>query len=135
LGWIDRRQARWQDHLRNVNKALELDPLNVFTLHQVAGTYQVLRRYDDLVATFDRALAVAPNDAVARVARGLAELDSKATVQPAQAAVQQVLANDPGAGVKVVDRWFNIALCARDSDDLKRALASMLPEGVTWGAN
>ena len=135
LGWIDRRQARWQDHLRNVNHALELDPLNVFTLHQVAGTYQVLRRYGDLVTTFDRALAVTPNDAVARVARGLAELDSKATVQPAQMAVHQVLANDPGDGVKVVDRWFNIALCTRDAGQLKQALTAMLPEGITWGAN
>src|SRR6202030_4166047 len=96
LGWIDRRQGQWQDHLRNMNRALELDPRNVFILHQVAGTYQVLRRYNDLVATFDRALAVTPNDAVARVARGLAELDSNATVQPGQVAIQEVLANDAG---------------------------------------
>src|SRR6266404_3989264 len=135
LGWIDRRQGRWQDHLRNENRALELDPRNVFILHQVAGTYQILRRYNNLMATFDRALAVTPNDAVARVARGLAELDSNATVQPAQLAVQQVLANDPSAGVKIVDRWFNIALCARDANDAKRALGSMLQEGITWGAN
>jgi TolB-like protein/Tfp pilus assembly protein PilF len=135
LGWIDRRQGQWQDHLRNMNRALELDPRNVFILHQVAGTYQVLRRYNNLVATFDRALAVTPNDAVARVARGLAELDSNATVQPGQVAVQEVLANDPADGVKIVDRWFNIALCARDSNDAKRALGSMLQEGMTWGAN
>jgi TolB-like protein/Tfp pilus assembly protein PilF len=135
LGWIDRRQGQWQDHLRNMNRALELDPRNVFILHQVAGTYQVLRRYNNLVATFDRALAVTPNDAVARVARGLAELDSNATVRPGQAAVQQVLASDPADGVKIVDRWFNIALCARDTNDAKRALDSMLQEGITWGAN
>jgi serine/threonine-protein kinase len=135
LGWIDRRQGRWQDHLHNVSRALELDPRNVFVLHQVAGTYQVLRRYNELVATFDRALAVTPNDAVARVARGLAELDSNATVQPGQVAVREVLANNPGDAVKIVDRWFNIALCARDKNDTKRALASMLQEGITWGAN
>jgi serine/threonine-protein kinase len=135
LGWIDRRQGRWKDHLRNVNRALELDPRNVFMLHQLAGTYQVLRHYDDLVATFDRALAVTPNDAVARVARGMAEMDSNASVGPGQVAVQQVLANDPRDGVKIVDRWFPIALCAHDASDAKRALASMLQEGITWGAN
>ncbi len=135
LGWIDRRQDRWQDHLRNMNRALELDPRNVFILHQVAGTYQVLRRYNNLVATFDRALAVTPNDAVARVARGLAELDSNATVRPGQMAIQEVLANDSADRVKIVDRWFNIALCARDANDAKRALGSMLQEGITWGAN
>ena len=135
LGWIDRRQGQWQDHLRNMNRALELDPRNVFILHQVAGTYQVLRRYNNLVATFDRALAVTPNDSVARVARGLAELDSNATVQAGQLAVQQVLANNPADGVKIVDRWFDIALCARDAKDAKRALGSMLQEGITWGAN
>ena len=135
LAWIDRRQGQWQDHLRNVNRALELDPRNVFILHQVAGSYQVLRRYNNLIATFDRAQTVTPNDCVARVARGLAELDSNATVQPAQAAVQQVLANDPRDGAKIVDRWFPIALCARDANDAKRALGSMLQEGITWGAN
>ena len=135
LGWIDRRQGQWQDHLHNMNRALELDPRNVFILHQEAGTYQVLRRYNNLVATFDRALTVTPNDAVARVARGLAELDSNATVEPGQAAVQQVLANNPADGVKIVDRWFNIALCARDAKDAKRASDSMLQEGITWGAN
>ena len=135
LGWIDRRQGRWQEHLRNVNRALELDPRNVFILHQLAGSYQILRRYNDLMATFDRALTVTPNDSVARVARGLAELDSNATVGAAQQAVQQALANNSSDGVKIVDRWFNIALCARDPDDAKRALAAMLQEGVTWGAN
>jgi serine/threonine-protein kinase len=134
-GWIDRRQGRWQDHLHNVNRALQLDPRNIFILHQLAGTYQVLRRYNRLVATLDEALAVTPNDAVARVARGLAELDANATVQPGQKAVQEVLGHDLGDGVKIVDRWFNIALCARDAEDAKRALASMLPEGITWGAN
>lgn len=135
LGWIDRRQGRWQEHLRNVNRALELDPRNVFILHQVAGSYQVLRRYNNLVATFDRALAVNPDDPVAKVARGLADLDSNATVQPGQAAVREALAHNPGDSAKIVDRWFNIALCARDADDAKRALASMLQEGITWGAN
>jgi TolB-like protein/Tfp pilus assembly protein PilF len=135
LGWIDRRQGRWQDHLRNVNRALELDPRNVFILHQLAGTYQVLRRYHELIATFERALAVTPNDPVAQVARGMAELDSNANVQPGQVAVREVLAKNPRDGVKIVDRWFNIALCARDANDAKRALASMLQEGITWGAN
>lgn len=135
LAWIDRRQGRWQDHLRNVNRALELDPRNVFILHQVAGSYQVLRRYNNLIATFDRALALAPNDAVARVARGLADLDANANVQPAQTAVQQVLANNPSDGIKIVDRWFPITLCARDANGAERALASMLQEGITWGAN
>ncbi len=135
LAWIDRRQGRWQDHLREVNRALDLDPRNLFILHQLAGSYQVLRRYHDLVATFDRAVVVAPNDPVSLVARGLAELDSTANVRPAQAAVQQVLAQDASDGAKIVDRWFNIALLARDPNDARRALDAMLPEGITWGAN
>ena len=135
LAWIDRRQGRWQDHLRNVNRALELDPCNVFILHNVAGTYQVLRRYNNLIVTFDRALAVAPNDPVAKVARGLAELDANANVEPGQIAVREALARNPGDSAKIVDRWFNIALCARDANDARRALASMLQEGITWGAN
>ena len=59
-GYIDRRQGRWDKATHNMERAVELDPGNFFTLQQVALTYTVLRRYADAAATLDRAVALAP---------------------------------------------------------------------------
>src|SRR6266540_2690598 len=39
-GYIDRRQSRWQDAVRNFERAMELDPRNVKILLSAAGTYR-----------------------------------------------------------------------------------------------
>ncbi|PYI97687.1 MAG: hypothetical protein DMF00_13465 [Verrucomicrobia bacterium] len=64
-GYIERRRAggNQEKALRNLQRALELDPRNFFMLQQTALSYDVLRRYGDEEVVWDRALAVAPNDA------------------------------------------------------------------------
>src|SRR5204862_5729797 len=46
-GYIKRRQGRWDESIRDLNRAIELDPRNILTLQQTAQTHQVLRRYVD----------------------------------------------------------------------------------------
>jgi tetratricopeptide (TPR) repeat protein len=58
-GYIDRREGRWDKATRNMERAVELDPQNFFTLQQIALTYTVLRRYADAAAILDRAVALA----------------------------------------------------------------------------
>src|SRR5205823_6450989 len=41
-GYIDRRQGRWDESTRELERALELDPNNVFVLGQIASSYQAL---------------------------------------------------------------------------------------------
>ena len=45
--YIDRRQGRWDDTLRNLKRALELDPRNVDYLQQIARSYNYLRRFSE----------------------------------------------------------------------------------------
>ena len=40
MGHIDRLQGRWNESARNYEEALELDPRNLFTLRQLALSYQ-----------------------------------------------------------------------------------------------
>src|SRR5437868_15020503 len=42
---IDRRQGRWPESARNLERALELDPNNVFILQQISSSYECLREY------------------------------------------------------------------------------------------
>ena len=69
MGHIDRLQGRWNESVRNYEKALELDPRNFSTLRQLALSYQCMRRFAESAATMDRAIALAPQDADLRALR------------------------------------------------------------------
>src|SRR5207248_3745463 len=47
-GYIERRRGKHEESLRNLERAIELDPRNFFTLQQIALSYQNLRRYQDM---------------------------------------------------------------------------------------
>ncbi len=61
-GYIQRRQGRWEEAIRNLERALELDPRNINTLDQIGDSYGGLRRYAEQKSKFDRMLTIAPND-------------------------------------------------------------------------
>jgi tetratricopeptide (TPR) repeat protein len=50
------RSSQQEEGLRNLQRAVELDPRNLYTLQQIAISYQALRRYADAIA----ALALLP---------------------------------------------------------------------------
>jgi Flp pilus assembly protein TadD len=46
-GYIQRRQGKQEEALRNLERAVELDPRNALTLQQMALSYELLRRYPE----------------------------------------------------------------------------------------
>lgn len=60
-GTIARRQGRWDDSVKNLEKAYELDPLNPRNVNGLSLTYDLLRRYDQEAALFDRAAIANPS--------------------------------------------------------------------------
>ena len=60
LGYIARRRGQQEEGLRNLQRAIELDPRNFFTLQQIALSYLGLRRYSEEEAVLDRALSIKP---------------------------------------------------------------------------
>src|SRR5438067_1235166 len=56
-GFIARRRGAHDEGVRNLQRAIELDPRNFFTLQQLALSYQLLRRYPEEIATEERALS------------------------------------------------------------------------------
>jgi TolB-like protein/Tfp pilus assembly protein PilF len=94
-GLIERRQGRWEEAIRDLERAIELDPRNPFTLGQTAASYQTLRRYAEEKATCDRILAFEPNDAAIRAERALVELNSKADTQPLHQMVESIRTTNP----------------------------------------
>jgi TolB-like protein/Tfp pilus assembly protein PilF len=130
-GYIDRRQGRWQEHISNLERALEIDPRNVQTLTGLSGSYKFLRRFKEMGDVLDRTLAIIPTDAMTRVARAFVDLDVSADTAPLRATIHDVVTEDPNAGEAIADHWFHFALCERDPAEVTRALAFISPEGDT----
>jgi TolB-like protein/class 3 adenylate cyclase/Tfp pilus assembly protein PilF len=59
-GYIDRREGKWDDSLRNLERAAELDPRNFKVLNDLSVLYDLLRRYDDKDRLYDRIVAINP---------------------------------------------------------------------------
>ena len=129
-GYIDRRQGRWEDATRNLERALELDPRNFFTLAQVALLYHWQHRYADEERTYDRALTIVPGHPLTRMLRAAVAADWKANIKPYQETLAAVIAEDPGVASDVDDP--NYSLCERTASAAERTLANYPREGAVY---
>jgi len=133
-GLVERRQGRWQESTRNLARAIELDPRNLFTLHQTALSYRALRRYAEEKSALDRVLAFEPNDAVTKAERALVELDSKADTRPLHQMIDSIRATNPAAMPSIADAWLICALAERDAAAAKDVLIALGENPSNFGA-
>ena len=124
-GLIERRQGRWEEAIRDLERAIELDPRNSFTLGQTAESYQTLRRYAEEKAALDRILAFEPNDAVTKVARALIQLNSNSDTRPLHQMIDSIRVTNPDAMPSIADAWLLCALAERDAAAAKSALLAL----------
>jgi serine/threonine-protein kinase len=61
IGAIQRRQGKWKESNANLEKAVSLNPTDVWPLQNLAFNYQMLRDFDKANKTIDRALALNSN--------------------------------------------------------------------------
>jgi TolB-like protein/class 3 adenylate cyclase/Tfp pilus assembly protein PilF len=124
-GYIDRRQGRWAEATKNLERAAELDPQNPHVLQQIASSYSLLRRYADQERTLDRAIAVTPKAAVLRASRAEVELDWHADTRPLVSTINAILAEDPREAKNIAGLWLRGSLCNRDFDGALRAIGAL----------
>jgi TolB-like protein/Tfp pilus assembly protein PilF len=124
-GYILQRRGQQEEGLQSLQRAVELDPRNFFTLQQIALSYQALRRYAKAIAALDRALAIVPENAETRADRGLVYLFWKADTRPLHQTIDAILAQGPGAIVSAGVIWFVCALAERDPAAAERALVAL----------
>jgi TolB-like protein/DNA-binding winged helix-turn-helix (wHTH) protein/Tfp pilus assembly protein PilF len=129
IGYIDRRQGRWDESTRSFEKALELDPRNASMLRNIAGDYFFLRRYTEAAAIFDRLLALDPRDPMSRINRASLDFAWRANPQPLLETIESLLKEGAIAAADI-NGWLDVALCERDSATINRALATIPSAGV-----
>jgi TolB-like protein/predicted Ser/Thr protein kinase len=121
-GYIERRRGNQQEALQSLERAVDLDPRNFFTLQQIAASYDLLQRYADEATMLERALAIKPDDLDTKVARALMEVDWKADTRPLHRLIDEVLAKNSADVENVADSWLICALAERDATAAKAAL-------------
>ena len=122
--FLERRGGNWEEAVRQLSKALELDPRNVYLLQQLALTYEHMRRFPEMAATLDRAIAIVPDDVSTRLTRSIVDLEWRADSKPMHATIQQALAKDPAIASEIAEDSVYLAVCERDWAAAERALAA-----------
>ncbi len=114
MGYIQRRQGRWEESMQNLERASDLDPRNTETLQQIALSYGVLHRYAEEKSVLERALAIEPNDLDTKIALAALEFHWKADTEPMHQTIDLIRTGNSAAIGGCTDEWLNCALAERD---------------------
>jgi TolB-like protein/Tfp pilus assembly protein PilF len=128
-GYMDRRQGRWEESIKNLERAIELDPQNRYHLQQVGRTYELLRRYPDAERALDRAVALDPQDGNLRASRAEIEVHWHADPGPLGSTIDAILAENPGEAKNIAQLWVQLAAYRHDTAAAQRAIAALPEDG------
>jgi TolB-like protein/tRNA A-37 threonylcarbamoyl transferase component Bud32/Tfp pilus assembly protein PilF len=123
--YILRRHGDQEEGLRNLQRAVELDPRNVAFLQQLTLSYQFLGRYPQAIVTLDRVLQILPESTETHANRDAYYLFGKADIEPLRR-TKEAFAGQPGADNGSLWGW-----AARDAASLERGLAQA-DDGPYW---
>jgi TolB-like protein/class 3 adenylate cyclase/Tfp pilus assembly protein PilF len=134
-GYVERREGHWEEGTRNLERALELDPRNLFILQQLTLSYLSQRRYADETRILDRVLTVVPGDPLTRITQAEVALDWKGDIKPYQTTLDGLIAENPGIAPDVDHPDY--ALCERTVTAAARMLTNYPRDGVStsYGVN
>jgi TolB-like protein/DNA-binding winged helix-turn-helix (wHTH) protein/Tfp pilus assembly protein PilF len=128
LGLIAHRQGRWDEMIRNLERAVDLDPRNVNTLLELGEFYAILHKHRQAIAMFDRAAAVGPRSAAMRVYAALIRVELYADMMPLRTVLNTIEAEGPASAAEVAVISFELARRERDPAGAARALANLSSE-------
>jgi TolB-like protein/Tfp pilus assembly protein PilF/tRNA A-37 threonylcarbamoyl transferase component Bud32 len=122
MGFIQRRQGRWEEAIRSLERAIELDPRNVNTLYQTGLSYGNVRRYAEQKFKLERALTIQPNDVELKAVRAFVDVNWKADTAPLHQVIDEIRATNPAAMPKIAAWWLPCALAERDFAAAREAM-------------
>jgi serine/threonine-protein kinase len=133
-GLIDRRQGRWADAVRNLERASELDPQNDLILGGLQTIYSRLHDYKRERTILDRRQTLHPNDLHLELARAIFERQWHANLRPWHAEIEKRIAENPASDDWTEDGLY-LALLERDFEAAARLAAKLPQNTLTEKAN
>jgi TolB-like protein/Tfp pilus assembly protein PilF len=125
MGYIQRRQGHWEESIRNLQRAADLDPRDIGTLRALAGNYSRLDRLAEAKTTWARILAVKPDDVSTNLDLAWLQLAASADTRPFHETIESIRATNPAATSLVAEAWLMCALAERDAAAAKNALSAI----------
>ncbi len=130
MGFIQRRQSKWDEALANLKKNAELDPRNADHLYEIALTLHYMRRYPEAEAALDKALSLAPDYRAAGYHRGILAMKLRGETRTLRAALEGVHA---GFDINFWDvRRFQLEMLDRRFDAALALLAASPRQQFEW---
>ncbi len=125
MGFILRRQGRWEEATQKLQRTVELDPRNTYTLQQMAWQYLFVHRYGEVKPLLARVLAIEPNRTDTEVFLASVDFHWKADIGPFHQMVDSIRATNPSALPSIADAWLTCALAERDPGAAANAMAAV----------
>ena len=61
IGYVQRRQGKFEEALANIKRASELDPLSNIKASELGETFELMRNYPEAMRYYNRAISLAPD--------------------------------------------------------------------------
>ena len=126
-GLMDRRQGRWAEAVRNLERASELDPRNENALTTLITTFEMVQDYDGNRRAYDRWRLLKPNDYRPRLWRAEIERDQRADLRPWRDELHKVMAENSTLTGELKGARFYLAMLERNFDEAA-SIAAEFPE-------
>jgi serine/threonine protein kinase len=122
-GLIQRRKGHWEESIRTLERAADLDPRNFAVLQNIAGNYATLGRYPEQRLWLRRVLSFEPNDTDTQAILATVDFESKGNIQPLHQTIDSIRTTYPTGEriLNVVQWWLVCALAERDAAAAKEA--------------
>jgi serine/threonine protein kinase/tetratricopeptide (TPR) repeat protein len=120
LGYIQRRQGRWEQCLETLERAFRINPRDTQIAYELGGAYISMRRYEEAEKWFDRALAIYPDHLPAQLGKIGISVLSEGNTKKALAALEKV----PPHQLKDY-MWFTLNMLERNYDAVLDWIASL----------
>jgi serine/threonine-protein kinase len=130
IGAIQRRQGKWAESTATLEKAVDLNPKDTWSLQNLAFNYQVLRNFGAATKIIDRALKVDPNglglwEVKTRLA--VEETGDLGVAEEALAVINSLPANSDEQKIEIAIARNKVLLLLRKYEELLQG-AEKLPD-------
>jgi tetratricopeptide (TPR) repeat protein len=132
LGVIDRRQSRWDDAIKNMNRAVELDPRNFLTVEEAAFTAGGLGHSAKATRLLQRAIELSPKDYFARMQLAMIPYFDRGDLEPLRVQLAAFEKEGAEATANAAQTFLTYALAKRDPAAAAQALTFIPAEGSIY---
>jgi len=132
MGWVLRRQGRFDEAIRYQQEAVRLDPRSPGTLQNLAWSFIATRRYEDADGVVDRLLTVAPDFTAASMIKALIQEAWKGETSLAKKVIREARGRFDPKG-RVGGRELIIPLLWHNPREALPFLDSLDSDSITGG--